>query len=364
MKHTGITQITLQNVRCFGVLNLSLTSDCVVIEGPNGSGKSSIVEALYYACYLKSFRTHRASDVPGHGQEHFFIKLQGVLADGDAYTIQVGYEEGDKRVKIDDLPVESYKDLMEYYKVVALSEHDLRIVQEGPEERRSFINQLCLLQDPTLADLLRLNKHLVQQRGELLAQGLAFSDHCRLWSEQLWENSKEIVVRRLKAISLLEEEIQLLTSELALSCGFISLTYKQKGGSHQDFNQFWTQHATHGLLQEAHQKRTLFGAHLDDIIINLDGKNARIYASRGQQKLVVLLLKCAMIRVLLKQDNNKRSLVFILDDFLTDLDEQVMNKVLALICNLGCEVIITCPLADFIKPPVAFQRISLWPEKA
>lgn len=355
----GLTHLSLTNIRCFGSLEVSFDSDCVVIEGPNGSGKSSLVEALYYACYLKSFRTHRAGDVPRHGDDHFFIKVQGILSDGDCFSIQVGYEEGAKRVKVNDAAVESYRELMDYYKVVAVSEHDLGIIQEGPEERRFFINQLCLLQDPTMADLLRLNKHLVEQRGGLLAQGLIGTDQGKIWSEQLWINSQEIRHRRLAALALLETELTVLAADLSLSFGTIRLVYKPKGGAHETFAQFWSMHESQGLQQEAHQRRTLFGAHLDDVIVTVNDKNARIYASRGQQKLIVLLLKCAMIRILSREQYARRALVFILDDFITDLDQAVITAVLALICNLDCGIVITSPLTGFIKPPKPFQVLSL-----
>ncbi|MDQ5890200.1 MAG: replication and repair protein RecF [Candidatus Dependentiae bacterium] len=357
-----ITHLTLRNFRCFESLELDITNPLLVIEGPNGSGKSSIAEALYYGCYLKSFRTHRAGDVvrcSDEGDAGFFLRLHGLLADGDTYTIQVGFEDGAKRIKVNDTVITTYKELMDYYKVVLISEHDLGIIQEGPEERRSFINQLCVLQDPTIAELLRLNKHMVSQRTQLLMNGQCHDDHFVLWTQQLWDNSIEIINRRRAGLTLLQQEINFLVSHLGLELPPITLAYKQKGGEYQDFASFWADYQKTTLAQEMHQRRTLFGCHLDDIVINFGDKNARLYASRGQQKLIVLLLKCAMIRVIQRQAGQSRTVLFVLDDFVTDLDKKVIAASLAMVQSLGCGIVVTCPLADMVQFSTPFQVVKL-----
>jgi len=355
-----ITHLTLRNFRCFESLELAIDKPLLVIEGANGSGKSSVAEALYYGCYLKSFRTHRAGDVVRHGDDTaFFLKIHGVLADGDTYTIQVGFEQGVKKIKVNDAVITTYKELMDYYKVVLVSEYDLGIIQDGPDERRYFINQLCVLQDPSIAEKLRLNKHLVSQRSQLLLSGQCHDDHFVTWTQQLWDNSKEIVQNRLTGLALLQKEIDFLVGNLGLEIPPITLSYKQKGGDFADFNSFWAAYSTTTFEQEQSQRRTLFGCHLDDITINFGNKNARLYASRGQQKLIVLLLKCAMIKVVRQHSGQLRTILFILDDFVTDLDIKVMHAALSMVQSLECGIIITCPLVDIVQFTGPFQLIKL-----
>ena len=69
----ALTTIQVKNFRCFERLSLDFTSPLVIIEGINGIGKTSLLEALYYACYLRSFRTYSPKEMVRFGQENFFI---------------------------------------------------------------------------------------------------------------------------------------------------------------------------------------------------------------------------------------------------------------------------------------------------
>ena len=358
-----VTHLSLRNVRCFSSFDLAINNRLLVIEGANGSGKSTIVEALYFACYLKSFRTHRVVDmVRNDDAGSFFIKINGIGNDGDDYSIQIGFEEGVKKIKVNDAAIATYKELMDYYQVVAVSEHDLRILQEGPEERRSFINQFCILQDQKNIDLLRQYKHINAQRTQLLVTYQGMSEQYVIWSEQLWATSTVIRRARGDALAALEQEIKLLITEFSLDIPRISFAYKAKGGIENVFELFWKRYAQTGLPTEISQRRSLFGAHLDDIVVLWGEQNARLYASRGQQKLIVLLIKCAMIRVLQRQayqSNSSRTLLFLLDDFITDLDQKIISAVLLMARSLGCSVVVTCPLYGMVTFLDDFQLLTL-----
>ncbi len=355
-----LTRLTLHNFRCFSRLDLTLENPLLLIEGPNGSGKSSIGEALYYACYLKSFRAHKVHEITLHNSHYFFIELQGITADGDMYTITIGVENGIKKIKVNHSSIHSYKELIDYYQVIMVSEHDMRLLQDGPEERRSWINQLCILKDPTIIDALRLQKHILMQRAQLLMTQQGETDHYAAWSKQLWENSHAIRTSRNTNLMLLEKEIAILISEYALPIPPITFTYKPREAHADTFTSFWNIYTKTIFRSETTQKRTLFGAHLDDIIIQWNGHNARLYASRGQQKLILLLIKCAMVRILkAAHAATNPTIVFILDDFITDLDREVINALLPILHNLQCVLVITCPLKNTLPLPHTYQRIPL-----
>jgi len=92
------------------------------------------------------------------------------------------------------------------------------------------------------------------------------------------------------------------------------------------------------FIRDAYQ--LLIDQNLDDFEIIFEGKKSKIYASRGQQKLVVLLIKIAQMKLLTQYSGPG---IFLLDDFLTDFDLSKMHILLSILVALDCQLIFTSP---------------------
>ena len=352
-----LNRIVLVNWYVLGAVEVPIKGN-VAIVGPNGSGKSSIVEALHYACYLRSFRAGQTRDIAHKdGDGTFFVKLQGEQNDGEPFSIQIGFSEKTKRVKVNDKTVHTYKEVMSRYRVVTVAEHDLALIQAGPEHRRAFINHFCLLDNPSCAELLRQHKQNVQQRNGLILHG-GQGEQMRVWTEQLWQIAEQITVQRVAALKEIQKRVNELYESVHDGAPRIGLSYNRKHRkADESFDDFWQRYES-VLASELNMKRTLFGAHLDDITITLDGRSTRSFASRGQQKLVLVLLKLAQVSVLQEHAPNS-GLLLVLDDLITDFDATVLERVLTLLNTLSCAVVITCPLDNMVKLPNPVQKIAL-----
>ena len=149
-KSVKLFQAELKNFRCFSQHTISFDQQLVLIEGDNGCGKTSLLEAFHYCCYLRSFRTHNPRTLIKHDQSSFFIKLKiedSVDVAPIHHTVQVGFSGNRRSVKLDSHPICSYKELMDSYRVITLTENDLALVCAGPEERRAFVDQALVLQE-------------------------------------------------------------------------------------------------------------------------------------------------------------------------------------------------------------------------
>ena len=78
--------------------------------------------------------------------------------------------------------------------------------------------------------------------------------------------------------------------------------------------------------EEVRRGQTLVGPHRDDLLLELDGVNARTFASRGRQRLLTLSLRLA--EVLPVREAVGTSPVLLLDDALSELDPAVRANVL------------------------------------
>jgi len=339
-----LVHLHIKNFRCFSNQTIDLQGSIVLVEGNNGSGKTTLLEALHYLCYLKSFRTHSPRELIQFGKEGFFIKAQfnqSIAGQMQTHEIQVGFEGKKRLVRVDQQAISSYKELLDHYRVVTLTETDLALINEGPDMRRSFIDQAILLYDAQFIGTMKEYKHIADNRSMVISSGARDHEAYLVWTEQLWKKSKLIQEARQQLLLTLGTEVNAIIRQHFGNQFKVTFTYSaKKMGSTQEFSQFMQEN--NSLKQEEVRFcRSLFGAHLDDFSITFQDKRSKLYASRGQQKLIILLVKIAQIRIL---SRTRGPIIFLLDDFMTDFDSDRATVLLEILTSLNSQLIFTSPL--------------------
>jgi len=338
-----IAQIELKNFRCFPAATFDLDNKIILIQGKNGSGKSSLLEALHYLCYLRSFRTTTTRDLIKFGQGGFFVKAKfHEETQSPAHQLQVGFADKKRLVKLNQKTIGTFKELMHHYRVVTLTEDDLALIKAGPDIRRQFLDRALLLQDQEYAIQVRTFRKILENRNTLLQQRSCSQESCMLWTKQLWEHSAKLQKRRIKLMHQLEKKVNQILKKTFAEKLKVSLSYRAKNcdpdASYEQFEQAYNEKSL--FFEECRYSRSLFGAHLDDLIITFQDKRTRQYASRGQQKLVVLLFKVAQLSIL---DSQKEPSVLLLDDFMSDFDQQRIERLTRFLAELPNQIIFTSP---------------------
>lgn len=348
-----LTKLQLRNFRCFDQINIDLDAPLILIQGQNGSGKTSILEALSYLCFLRSFRTHITKELVNEENYSFFIKagFSGI----DYSEIQVGFSNKKRLVKIDGKVIQSYKDIMNYYRTVTLIDDDLDLIRGSPENRRSFIDQYIILENPQLLHTLRKYKQILENRNALLFKGDYKYDDYLLWTKALCNQGKIIQQFRIEALQAIEKELNNIVSTYFPELK-ISFKYEPKFNLQNDSFIQIEQKFYHN---EQIYKRSLFGPHLDDFSIIFLEKKTKAFASRGQQKLLVLLIKVAQIKILINSSKQLGCMVFLLDDFMTDFDTKKIEILIPMLCSLGVQLIFTSPLSDSFLKQILIEKNAL-----
>ncbi len=103
--------------------------------------------------------------------------------------------------------------------------------------------------------------------------------------------------------------------------------------------------------EEARRGTTLLGPQRDDIAFFIDGADARLYGSQGQQRTVALALKLAEFRLI--EEHVGEPPVMLLDDVMSDLDDHRRKHLLSWV-RRRCQTFITCTnLRSFPKELLA-----------
>lgn len=341
-----VRKILIKNFRSFSSSLLEIDNRFVAVLGDNGAGKTSLFEALYYCSYLRSFRTNSVKDLFRHGSDHFFLQVDyNKLNSEQIDCLRVGINHNQRIVKVNDSIIRTHKELISQFPVVILSADDIELIKGYPEGRRAFLNYSAVLRDPSLLSLLKSYRRALLQRNSLLVSRdgrKGIDDALYFWTEQVWEktcalqNSHSLYLRQLE-----ETMNQLLSSYFSpfLQGAIITITYEPRHKSQENFLSFMDYYKQKLFERENLLKRTCFGAHLDDFKLTFREGSARIFASRGQQKLLVFLLKLSQII------QNKQECLFLLDDFLTDFDQNTLERsITALTSNDKGSVLISSPV--------------------
>ena len=337
-----LSRISLVNFRCFKQLTLDIQSPYVLLEGPNGIGKTSILEALYYACYLRSFRTHNPRELISFGAHEFFVKINLDTHNNLEHVLQIGFSQAKRLVKIDQKVIHSYKDLMRYYRIISITENDLEIVQGSPQSRRLFLDQMLVLLDASYGKILKGYRHIVDQRNALLQQKDINNETYDIMTHQVWQQAHEIQERREQLLNELVKHVNEQGTIFLDKFFSITCIYRPKRSLEDDYESFKKMHPRL-MEQEYRLRRTLFGAHLDDVLILSKDRECRFFASRGQQKQIIILLKIAQLKILLKKGISS---VCLLDDFMTDFDPVCAIALVDALKKLGTQLIFTTPLQE------------------
>lgn len=344
-----VKTILLKQFRCFDHLKLDFKSPIVFIEGANGTGKTSIIEAFNYLSYLRSFRASTTKDLIRDGSTDFFVKilLQGNLNNQDdlEHELSAGFSQKKRVVKIDKKAIKSYKELTDHFRAITVTEENLGLINGGPEYRRSFIDQTLFLINPSIISLMKSFRNILENRNMLLRQSHCLQELYEIWTHQLWEISRSIAIKRYAALLELKKDI----NDLLLSCkGYhheVEFSYKSKSNLlDTDYGTFRTNNPTL-YHDETRVGRSTFGAHLDDILIDFDNKKSRVFASRGQQKFLVALMKIAQVGYVKRL---KGPVLFLLDDFMTDFDQKNLEIILSMLKNSDAQLIFTFPIGQKI----------------
>lgn len=347
-----LRNLQIKNFRCFKNINLEFESSLILIEGDNGTGKTSLLEAMHYLCYLRSFRTNVGKELINIETEGFFIKA-GLNDENNLINeVQVGLSGKKRLVKINNKTIQSYKELMQYYRVISLTEDDLELIKGGPENRRSFIDHYIMLHKSDFLGLMRSYKQVLENRNALLQSGNCSYETYLVWTKQLWDKSKFIQEERLNFLACLEKSVNLLLKDYVSPNLTTKFVYNPKEELLDNFELFMSSNSNL-YDNELRWKRSLFGVHLDDFAIFFQEKKSRIFASRGQQKLLVALIKVAQIQDLL---SNKYPVLFLLDDFMTDFDCSRLDVLIDLLCSLETQLIFTNPLGQSHLKDILFSK--------
>jgi DNA replication and repair protein RecF len=342
-----IDRVELSDFRNYRRLSLTPSPQLNILAGLNAQGKTNLLEGLGVLLVGRSFRGAKAVEMLAWGAPTAYVT--GDIRRGEtvrAIRRSIAQRE-DGRWGVGG-------EGCAWTRAIGFGWPDLAILTEGPQARRNFVDGFAgKLYAAHLSGLSRY-RQIVARRNHLLQSGLserALRNALAPWNEQLARVGLELVGRRREAVSALESEACDLYPTLA-GAGAVRLRYAETAGTGDGLTEFLNAlDARFG--EEARRGQSLVGPHRDDVSIEVDGRDLRLYGSRGQQRLMALTLRLAEVGPVARAIGSDP--VLLLDDALSELDPEVQARVLTHVTGAG-QVFLTT--ADASVPDVA--RVTWW----
>ena len=296
--------------------------------GLNGQGKTNILDAIYLLSFTKSAYNAIDSMNITHGEDMGMV--QGVYQEaGEPITITCGMKRGQKKQFRNGK--KDYKRMVDHIgllPLVMVSPQDGRLIEDGSDERRRFLDVVISQHNKEYLNRLNTYNVLLKQRNALLkkesekeavCQCRDISSLLEVYELQMVPQAEYIYHERSRFVEQFIPLFQEIYSELSGDAEQVSLRY---------ISQLQDRDLAEAYVRTRERDRILGwtsqGIHKDEIEMLLGDYPLKRVGSQGQQKTYLLAMKLAQALYLGKP-------ILLLDDIFDKLDSERVARIVRLV---------------------------------
>lgn len=317
-----------------------------VIYGENAQGKTNILEGIYIFARGKSFRAFKDKEIIRFGDSVAYSLIE-YEKKNEKSTLGVEISKSQtKRFYKNGVKAERTADIIGEFRAVLFCPSHLGIVSDSASVRRNFLDVAISQLKPVYIKRMARYNSVISNRNAILKMSeeerAQYRSMIDIYAGELASLNADIADIRNEYVKKLDFYVKEFFGQMTNGKETPKITYESGAGA-EDFesrerlkNKFLT------LLSESYDREvkygaTLFGIHKDDLKIEINGKDARFYASQGQQRSLALAMKMAEGEI--SREHTGEYPVFLLDDVLSELDINRRKYILSNINNR--QVIVT-----------------------
>jgi len=383
-----LSHLSLTHFRNYARLELDFTPPLTLLQGQNAQGKTNLLEAIFFLATSKPVHAQSEREIVDWLAQREPIPYcrvgAQVEADGRPLELEILLTPREdraifvKQIKINGVPRRSM-DLVGLLRAVLFLPEDIRLIDGGPGERRRYLDiALCQI-DRGYCRTLAAFQQVLAQRNSLLKNlreqevkpnTPAVDAQLAFWDERLIQHGAAVVTRRHNFVLELEQVARARHAELSGGQEELAFQYLPSFNpglmaehEYEQLREGLTADVPRaplavGGVSAAYQRKllsrrarevmagsTLYGPHRDDLRFLANGRDLRLFGSRGQQRSAALSLKLAEVRVMTTATG--AAPLLLLDDVMSELDAQRRAMLLSVLDGVEQAILTTTDWEDF-----------------
>ena len=336
-----IKTLSIECLRNIARERIELNPNFNLFYGQNGAGKTSILEAVDLVSNGRTFRTRYNRSLIKNGEST--LRVQVRLFNSSCLKIEKTLKA--TRAVKDNKPITKQSQLSEALPVWSIHPDSHNLVQGPAELRRKFMDKGVFHVEHCFYPAWKTYQKALRQRNYLLAHasgsGKTLKAQTKNWESVMIDSAQTIDKLRNDYIQKLKVYIDRVVAKENNKP--VKIAYQRGWGEGKSFSDCvesnWDKDRQYGY--------TRYGPHRAGIKLMWEDQPAAEHASRGQQKLIAIVLIVAQVKMFCAQKGKNG--VLLADDIFAELDKDYLDWAMQQLQELGTQTLITktnsvCPL--------------------
>lgn len=302
-----------------------------LIYGNNAVGKTNIIEAIDYLSIGRSFRADEDKEMIKFDNEYAKIELNYFREKNNEIKSIIS-KEG-KRFYYNDIELKKLSELSGKIVDVLFTPQDVNIFKDSPNVRRKLLDKTISMMDPMYLKNLAFYRNLLKERNALLKDNQVDEIYLEVLNEKMLDPQFYIFKKRKEILKSLSNSIDKCYQMIDENKNKLTVEYNSFIDEDDEWEYKKKSLARYKELKETdlRRKSTNGGIHHEDFKTLLNGREIDLYGSQGQNRISSLALKIAIFEII--KESISEEPILILDDVLSELDQNKEEKLIKLISN-------------------------------